>query len=100
MELWAGNERAHRSLNLGGIWESDVYRRALQAADSGGDLSAVFSCSGQISHAWSSRIASATAYTPSGVCPHVHHLLHEFQDIPKDTAGLLAALNDAFYALE
>lgn len=92
MELWAGNERAHRSLELAGL-ESDVI--AVPAGgDKGGDLSAVFSCSDNIA-----RVVLADCvghgYTASGVARHVHHLLHRFQDI-RDTAGLLAALNDAF----
>jgi serine phosphatase RsbU (regulator of sigma subunit) len=92
MELWAGNERAHRSLELAGL-ESDVI--AVPAGgDKGGDLSAVFSCSDNIA-----RVVLADCvghgYTASGVARHVHHLLHEFQDM-RDTAGLLAALNDAF----
>ena len=92
MELWAGNERAHRSLELAGL-ESDVI--AVPAGgDKGGDLSAVFSCSDNLA-----RVVLADCvghgYTASGVARHVHHLLHKFQDI-RDTAGLLAALNDAF----
>ena len=92
MELWAGNERAHRSLELAGL-ESDVIA-APSGGDQGGDLSAVFSCSDNIA-----RVVLADCvghgYTASGVARHVHHLLHRFQDI-RDTAGLLAALNDAF----
>ncbi len=92
MELWAGNERAHRSLELAGL-ESDVI--ALPAGgEKGGDLSAVFSCSDNVA-----RVVLADCighgYTASGVARHVHHLLHKFQDI-RDTAGLLGALNDAF----
>jgi len=92
MELWAGNERAHRSLELAGL-EGDII--AVPAGgDSGGDLSAVFSCSDNIA-----RVVLADCvghgYTANGVARHVHHLLHNFQDI-RDTAGLLAALNDAF----
>jgi len=92
MELWAGNERAHRSLELAGL-ESDVI--AVPAGgEKGGDLSAVFSCSDNVA-----RVVLADCvghgYTASGVARHVHHLLHKFQDI-RDTAGLLAALNDAF----
>jgi serine phosphatase RsbU (regulator of sigma subunit) len=83
MELWAGNERAHRSLDLAGL-QSDVIAMP-SGGDEGGDLSAVFSCSDNIGH----------GYKASGVARHVHRLLHEFQDI-RDTAGLLAALNDAF----
>ena len=92
MELWAGNERAHRSLELAGL-ESDVIA-VPSGGEKGGDLSAVFSCSDSIA-----RIVLADCvghgYVASGVARHVHHLLHEFQDI-RDTAGLLGALNDAF----
>lgn len=92
MELWAGNERAHRSLELAGL-ESDVITEPA-GGDKGGDLSAVFSCSDNIA-----RVVLADCvghgYTASGVARHVHHLLHKFQDV-RDTAGLLTALNDAF----
>lgn len=92
MELWAGNERAHRSLELAGL-ETDVIAVPSGGAR-GGDLSAVFSCSDDIA-----RVVLADCvghgYKASGVARHVHHLLHKFQDI-RDTAGLLAALNDAF----
>ncbi len=92
MELWAGNERAHRSIELAGL-ESDVIAIP-SGSDQGGDLSAVFSCSDNVA-----RVVLADCvghgYTASGVARHVHRLLHKFQDI-RDTAGLLAALNDAF----
>jgi serine phosphatase RsbU (regulator of sigma subunit) len=92
MELWAGNERAHRSLELAGL-ESDVIA-VPSGGDEGGDLSAVFSCTDDIA-----RVVLADCvghgYTASGVARHVHHLLHKFQDI-RDTAGLLGALNDVF----
>jgi serine phosphatase RsbU (regulator of sigma subunit) len=92
MELWAGNERAHRSLQLAGL-ESDVIA-VPSGGERGGDLSAVFSCSDNIA-----RVVLADCvghgYTASGVARHVHRLLHKHQDI-RDTAALLAALNDAF----
>jgi phosphoserine phosphatase RsbU/P len=92
MELWAGNERAHRSLELMGL-EADVIA-VPSGAERGGDLSAVFSCSDNIA-----RVVLADCvghgYVASKVARHVHHLLHKFQDI-RDTAGLLAALNDKF----
>jgi sigma-B regulation protein RsbU (phosphoserine phosphatase) len=92
MELWAGNEKAHRSLELAGL-ESDVIAIP-SGAERGGDLSAVFSCSDDIA-----RVVLADCvghgYDASLVARHVHHLLHKFQDI-RDTAGLLTALNDAF----
>jgi phosphoserine phosphatase RsbU/P len=92
MELWAGNERAHRSLELAGL-EADVIAIP-SGGRRGGDLSAVFSCSDNIA-----RVVLADCvghgYEASKVARHVHHLLHRFQDI-RDTAGLLAALNDEF----
>ncbi|HEY2544477.1 MAG TPA: PP2C family protein-serine/threonine phosphatase [Candidatus Acidoferrum sp.] len=92
MELWAGNERAHRSLELAGL-EADVIS-VPSGAESGGDLSAVFSCSDNIA-----RVVLADCvghgYVASGVARHVHHVLHKHQDV-RNTAGLLAALNDEF----
>jgi phosphoserine phosphatase RsbU/P len=92
MELWAGNERAHRSIELAGL-EADVIA-VPSGGDSGGDLSAVFSCTDNVA-----RVVLADCvghgYYASGVARHVHHLLHKCQDI-RDTAGLLAALNDEF----
>src|SRR2546430_14353918 len=92
MELWAGNARAHRSLDLAGL-ESDVIA-VPSGGDKGGDLSAVFSCSDNLARV---VLAAGVGHgcTAAGVARHVHHLLHKFQDI-RDTAGLLAALNDAF----
>jgi serine phosphatase RsbU (regulator of sigma subunit) len=92
MELWAGNERAHRSLELAGL-ESDVIA-VPSGADEGGDLSAVFSCSDNIA-----RVVLADCvghgYSASGVARHIHKLLHKFHDV-RETAELLAALNDEF----
>src|SRR5436853_6444343 len=91
MELWAGNERAHRSLDLAGL-ESDVIA-VPSGGDKGGDLSAVFSCSDN-----TARVVLADCvghgYTASGVDRHVHHLLHQFQHLP-DTARRIAARHDA-----
>src|ERR1700720_4159587 len=92
MELWAGNERAHRSLELAGL-EGDVIALP-SGGDAGGDLAAVFSCSDNVA-----RVVLADAvghgYSASLVARHVHKLLHKFHDI-RDTSGLLAALNDEF----
>src|SRR6266852_7658538 len=92
MELWAGNERAHRSLELAGL-EGDVIA-VPSGGESGGDLAAVFSCSDNVARV---VLADCVGHgdVASGVARHVHHLLHKFQDI-RDTAGLLAALNDEF----
>ena len=61
----------------------------------GGDLFAVYSCGGA-SHA---RIVLADTVghgsLASPIAAHIHQLLHKFEDI-RDTAGLLAALNDEF----
>jgi len=92
MELWAGNEKAHRSLELAGL-EGDVIALP-SGGDAGGDLAAVFSCSDNVA-----RVVLADAvghgYSASLVARHVHKLLHKFHDI-RDTSGLLAALNDEF----
>jgi len=92
MELWAGNERAHRSLELAGL-EGDVIA-VPSGGDEGGDLAAVFSCSDNVA-----RVVLADCvghgYVASAVARHVHHLLHKFHDI-RDTSGLLGALNDEF----
>jgi serine phosphatase RsbU (regulator of sigma subunit) len=92
MELWAGNEKAHRSLELAGL-EADVIA-VPSGAESGGDLSAVFSCSDNVD-----RVVLADCvghgYVASAVARHIHRLLHKFQDV-RDTAGLLASLNNEF----
>jgi len=92
MELWAGNERAHRALELAGL-EADVIA-VPSGGERGGDLSAVFSCCDNLA-----RVVLADCvghgYEASKVARHVHHLLHKFQNV-RDTAALLAALNDEF----
>ncbi len=92
MELWAGNERVHRSLELAGL-EADVIA-VPSGADSGGDLSAIFSCSDNVA-----RVVLADCvghgYVASAVARHIHRILHKFQDV-RDTAGLLASLNNEF----
>jgi sigma-B regulation protein RsbU (phosphoserine phosphatase) len=92
MELWAGNEKAHRSLEIAGL-EGDVIA-VPSGGDAGGDLAAVFSCSDNVA-----RVVLADAvghgYSASRVARHVHKLLHKFHDV-RDTSGLLTALNDEF----
>src|SRR5713101_6999907 len=92
MELWAGNERAHRSLELAGL-ETDVIA-VPSGCDKGGDLSAIFSCSDNIARGVLADCVGH-GYNASLVARHIHKLLHKFHDI-RDTAGLLAALNDEF----
>ena len=93
MELWAGNERAHRHVALAGL-EGDVIALPSDGR-AGGDLYAVFSCGAERA----ARIVLADCvghgFTASGVAAHVHRLLHKFRDL-RDTAALLAALNDEF----
>ncbi len=93
MELYAGNERAHRHVELPGL-EGDVIALPSEGRE-GGDLYALFSC-GADSYA---RIVLADAvghgFTASGVAMHVHRLLHKYSDV-RDVAALLAALNDTF----
>jgi len=81
MELWAGNERAHRSLDLAGL-ESDVIA-VPSGGDKGGDLSAVFSCSDNTGSRGFSRIASVTATPPAAwpgmsitFCINIRHSGH------------------------
>lgn len=93
MELWAGNERAHRHVSLAGL-EGDVIALPAGAAQ-GGDLCALFSCGADSA----ARIVLADCvghgFDASGVAAHVHGLVHRFRDL-RDTADLLAALNDEF----
>src|SRR6202795_597239 len=90
--LLASNEYTHRALELADL-QADVIAVPSGAAR-GGDLSAVFSCSDNVA-----RVILADCvghgYVASGVARHIPRLLHKFQDI-RDTAGLLAALNDEF----
>jgi serine phosphatase RsbU (regulator of sigma subunit) len=93
VELWAGNERAHRHVRLAGL-EGDVIALPSNGRE-GGDLYALFSCGAERA----ARIVLADAvghgFSASGVAAHVHRLLHKFRDV-RDTAALLAALNDEF----
>jgi phosphoserine phosphatase RsbU/P len=92
MELWAGNEKAHRALDLAGL-QGDVIALP-SGAEHGGDLAAVFSCTDDVA-----RVVLADCvghgYEAAAVARHVHKLLHKFRDV-RDTAGLLEALNDEF----
>ncbi len=92
MELWAGNEKAHRQLDLAGL-EGDVIA-VPSGADRGGDLAAIFSCSDDVA-----RVVLADCvghgYVAAGVARHVHHLLHKYRDV-RDTSGLLESLNNEF----
>jgi len=93
VELWAGNERAHRYVEFAGL-EGDVIALP-SGSPEGGDLWALFSCGADRA----ARIVLADSighgFTASGVAAHIHALLHKFRGV-RDTAGLLAALNDEF----
>ena len=97
MELWAGNERAHRHVRLAGL-EGDVIALPSGGRE-GGDLYALFSCGADRA----ARIVLADCvghgFNASGVAAHIHRLLHKFSEV-RDTAGLLAALNDDFTLVE
>ncbi len=93
MELWAGNEMAHRHVELAGL-EGDVIALP-SGSPEGGDLYALYSCGADRAV----RIALADAighgFSAAGVAMHIHRLLHRFRDV-RNTAALLAALNDEF----
>src|SRR5260370_15458086 len=78
MELWAGNERAHRSLDLAGLG-SDVLS-VPSCRHKSGSLSAELSCSDK-----SARVVLADSlghrYTATGVARHGPSHLYHFQVI-------------------
>ncbi|HEV2388930.1 MAG TPA: PP2C family protein-serine/threonine phosphatase [Candidatus Acidoferrales bacterium] len=93
VELWAGNERAHRHQEMAGL-EADAI--ALPSGSRrGGDLCALFSCDREAV----ARVVLADVvghgYSASLVAAHIHRLLHKYRDVPA-TGALLEALNDAF----
>ena len=91
-ELWAGNERAHRSFELPGL-DADVI--AVPCGEgSGGDLAAVFSCSNDIARVVLADCAGHGCVA-SGLARLIHRLLDKFRDI-RDTESFLAALNNDF----
>jgi sigma-B regulation protein RsbU (phosphoserine phosphatase) len=93
VELWAGNELAHRHVELVGL-EGDVIA-VPSGSKEGGDLYALFSCGADRV----ARIVLADCvghgFAASLIAPHVHKLIHQFRDV-RDSSNLLAALNDEF----
>jgi sigma-B regulation protein RsbU (phosphoserine phosphatase) len=93
VELWAGNERTHRHIELVGL-EGDVISLPSGARE-GGDLYALFSCAGEEA----ARIVLADCvghgYVASRIAAHIHQLIHQHRDV-RDSSRLLAALNDEF----
>src|SRR5436853_7729321 len=67
MELWGGNERAHRSLELAGL-ESDAIA-VPSDGDKGGDLSAGCSCADNLARPVLSD-SLGRGCTPTGVAGH------------------------------
>jgi len=93
VELWAGNERIHRHIELVGL-EGDVISLPSGSRE-GGDLYALFSCAGERA----ARIVLADCvghgYAASRIAAHIHQLIHQHRDVP-DSSRLLAVLNDEF----
>jgi phosphoserine phosphatase RsbU/P len=93
VELWAGNERVHRHIELVGL-EGDVISLPSGARE-GGDLYALFSCGGEKA----ARIVLADCvghgYVASLIAAHIHELLHQHRNV-RDSSKLLAALNNEF----
>lgn len=92
LELWAGHELVHHSVEFAGLEAAVV---ELPAGDGeGGDLCALFSC-GE-GHA---RVVVADCighgFAASKVASHVHKMLHNFREL-RNSSGLLEALNDEF----
>jgi sigma-B regulation protein RsbU (phosphoserine phosphatase) len=93
VELWAGNELAHRHVEFVGL-EGDVIALP-SGSKEGGDLYALFSCGADRA----ARIVLADCvghgFAASLIAAHVHRLIHQFRGV-RDSSGLLAALNDEF----
>jgi phosphoserine phosphatase RsbU/P len=93
VELWAGNERVHRHIELVGL-EGDVISLPSGARE-GGDLYALFSCGGEKA----ARIVLADCvghgYVASLIAAHIHQLLHQHRNV-RDSSKLLAVLNNEF----
>ena len=93
VELWAGNELAHRHVELIGL-DGDVIAVPAEGNE-GGDLYALFSCGGERA----ARIILADSvghgFAASLIAAHIHKLIHQFRNV-RDSSGLLAALNDEF----
>jgi len=61
----------------------------------GGDLFALFSCGADRAARMVLADCVGHGFSASGVAAHIHQLLHRVRDV-RDTAGLLAALNNEF----
>jgi sigma-B regulation protein RsbU (phosphoserine phosphatase) len=93
VELWAGNELAHRHVELVGL-EGDIIA-VPSGSKEGGDLYALFSCGAERA----ARIVLADSighgFAASLIAAHVHRLIHQFRGV-RDSSNLLAALNNEF----
>lgn len=91
VELWAGNDRAQRHVELVGL-EGHVISLPSGARE-GGDLYALFSCGRE----QAARIVLADCvghgYEASRIAAHIHGVIHQHRDI-WDNSRLLSALND------
>ncbi len=94
VELWAGNDLAHRQVELVGL-EGDLLSLPSRNARAGGDLYALFSCGGERA----ARIVLADCvghgFEASRVAARIHGLIHQHRDI-RDSGRLLSVLNDEF----
>jgi len=93
VELWAGNDVAHRQVELVGL-EGDVFSLPSGARE-GGDFYALFSCGRERV----ARIILADCvghgFEASRVAGRIHDLIHQHRDI-RDNSRLLSALNEEF----
>ncbi|MBS1867674.1 MAG: serine/threonine-protein phosphatase [Acidobacteria bacterium] len=96
VELWAGNEQAHRYVKFAGL-DADVLSLPSGSRE-GGDLYALFSCAGETA----ARIVLADCvghgHDASSIAAHIHGLIHRYRDLP-DNSRLLRTLNDEFTLL-
>ncbi|HYM10194.1 MAG TPA: PP2C family protein-serine/threonine phosphatase [Bryobacterales bacterium] len=97
MELYAGNERAHRHVKLPGL-EGDVIALPSEGRR-GGDLYALFSCGDQRYARMVLADAVGHGFSASAIASHLHKLLHQYRDV-QNTADLLGMLNETFLEVQ
>src|SRR5256884_8557584 len=91
VELWAGNELAHRHVELVGL-EGDLIA---VPSDSkvGGDFYALFSCGADRAARIVLAVSVGHGVAASLIAAQIHSLIHRFRGL-RDSSQLLAALND------
>jgi serine phosphatase RsbU (regulator of sigma subunit) len=82
VELYAGNERAHRHVKLPGL-EGDVIALPSEGRQ-GGDLYALFSCGDQRYARMVLADAVGHGFSASVIAADLHELLHRFEDLSLD----------------